>query len=57
MIQNFKLIKKFKKEIQDENPEMNEFQVQQKAMMKMQEHMMKNPQAMNMMKPSPEQQR
>lgn len=36
---------------------MNEFQVQQKAMMKMQEHMMKNPQAMNMMKPSPEQQR
>lgn len=36
---------------------MNEFQVQQKAMMKMQEHMMKNPQAMNMMKPSPGQQR
>ena len=53
MIEMFKLQKKFKKEIMEEEgaDQLNEFQIQQKLALKMQAHMMKNnPQ---MMQPSP----
>lgn len=50
-------MKKFKQEAQAEQPGLNELQLQQKAMLKMQEHMVKNPPQMNMMRPPPEQQK
>ena len=53
----FKLQKKFKKEIMEEEgaDQLNQFQIQQKLALKMQAHMMKNnPQ---MMQPSPQQQK
>lgn len=57
MIEMFKLQKQFKAEIMAEPgaDQLNEFQMQQRIMMKMQAHMARNmPQ---MMMPSPEQQR
>ena len=59
MIQNFRMRKKFKQEAQEANPGIGEMQIQQIAMMKMQEHMMKNGNAMQMnpFKPPPEQQK
>ena len=52
MIENFKMIKQFKDEVLRENPNLNEMQVQQQAMMKMQQHIMKNGPPAHM-KPNP----
>lgn len=57
MINNFKMLKTFKQQIEKENPQLNQFQVQQRAMMKMNEHMMKNPQAASALRPPPQQQK
>ena len=46
------MIKQFKDEVLKENPNLNEMQVQQQAMMKMQQHIMKNGPPSHM-KPNP----